>query len=157
VFSNNKATTSDSYGGAVFILHSQIIMKNNVFTGNTAFNGGALLINNCGLEASCNIFKGNAAVGTPSAITPPAGGAVYSDESAINAAYNRFESNVATEGGAFSLRSTLSTSSFKFNTFMSNVADEGGAISSVFSVLVFNSNTFMSNSSKLGGAILASP
>jgi predicted outer membrane repeat protein len=161
-----------NFGAGMVIITTHPTIRNVVFSGNAARNGGALYNESSGPTISNSSFVGNNA--------RTSGGAIYSDISShFNLSNSSFIQNSAAHGGAISTISSnpvISHTSFysntatiaggalsnagaspqiTHNTFVGNSAsDAGGAISNVSSTIAtITNNTFSHNTALIGGAI----
>ena len=128
----------DDNGGGIYVNESSINVANCVFSGNSAYNGGAGFSPDSSF-ANCTFSFNNAS---------SLGGAVYSFDSSFTNC--TFTSNSASQGGAIG----STNSAFSNCTFGSNDATYGGAASSSgssFTDCIFTSN----NASSAGGAVSA--
>ena len=166
----HNSVNVDSFGGALYIHNSYVILTVNKFQHNTADVGGALTVQYGTLNVTENEFQNNSA--------DSAGGAVCVLQSALNFTENTFQNNSAdSDGGAVCvLQSTLNFTENTFqnnsanyggvvyvqygtlnlagNTFQSNTADsDGGAVYVLNSTLNLTENTFQNNSANYGGAV----
>lgn len=127
VFQNNNAT----FGGAIFIINSNMALKNVLFNSNAASSeGGAILAFNAIIDAEATRFTNNQAENYGGAISiepgavfnlkEPSQGCGNSDKC------NLFDGNKAQNGGAISLRSSSADISSTY--FENNRADNGTAI-----------------------------
>ena len=140
----HNSVNADSYGGALYIHNSYVILTVNKFQHNTAEVGGALTVEYSTLSLTENEFQNNSA--------DSGGGAVCVLYSTLNLTENTFQNNSANYGGAvYVLNSTLNLTE---NTFQNNSANYGGAVYAVYGTLNLTENTFQNNSADSdGGAV----
>ena len=137
---------ADGFGGALYILNSDVILASNKFQHNSAKVGGALFMNTSNSNITGNVFEYNSA--------DVRGGALSIVNSTLALTRNTFENNcVYLAGGALSVES--STLYLTRNTFQYNFASiVGGALAINKSTLDFARNTFKYNSAaKFAGAL----
>ena len=141
----HNSVNADSYGGALYIHNSYVILTVSEFQHNTAKVRGALTAESITLNLTENTFQNNPA--------DSAGGAVYVEYSTLTLTENTFQNNSADSvGGAVCvLNSTLNLTE---NTFQNNPADYGGAVYVLYDTLNLTENTFQNNSAYSdGGAV----
>ena len=138
-FTNNKATGTDSRGGAITMSFGTVTNCN--FTNNTATSNGGAIISGTGTVANCN-FVNNSATGEGSW-----GGAIRMYSGTVTNC--NFTGNTAGEGGAVYFFNTGSVSNCNFTD---NSAYRGGAVYFNETGTVSNCN-FTDNSAYRGGAV----
>ena len=166
----HNSVNEDSYGGALYIQNSYVILTVNKFQHNTTEVGGALTVESSTLNLTRNTFRNNSAqyggaiciLNTHNSIitentfqnnSADVGGALYVDESTLNLTENKFLNNSAdSAGGAVCvLQSTLN---FTENTYQNNSADSGGAVYAEYSTLNLTENEFQNNSADSDGGVV---
>ena len=141
-FCNN--VNANSYGGALYIHNSNVILTVNKFQHNTAAVGGAVIAEYGTLNLTENEFQNNSA--------DSAGGAVCVLNSTLNLTENTFQNNSADfNGGAIYVRN--GTLNLTENEFQNNSAASGGAVCFLYSTLNLTENTFQNNPADYGGAV----
>lgn len=172
-FTNNRATSDSSAGGAVQVsLTSRALFVNNTFADNSAkVSGGAIEVQDHAQVYVHNSTFRNNRTNLPGHSKYAAGGAIHVGNSTIRISNSRFENNQAGYvGGAFyavgEWNNTLRTDVIISNsTFINNIASndgsvpldvptEGGAfhVEANATARVYSSR-FITNSAKLGGAM----
>ena len=146
-FTNISATQGGAIriGGVFFMLN----LNGNIFTGNSANDGGAAYITiKTGsdiINLNRNIYNNNTALNN--------GGALYINSTYKNIviSYSNFTANKATiNGGAIFMASTTTVSA---SNFIANVADRGGAIYIGATGVRIRDSNFTYNNATLGSAI----
>ena len=167
-----NSANADSYGGALYIQNSYVILTVNKFQHNTAEVGGALTVESSTLNLTRNTFHNNSAqdggaiciLNTHNSIitentfqnnSADVGGALYVDECTLNLTENTFHYNSAdSAGGAVCvLQSTLNLTE---NAFQNNYANygSGGAVYVQYGTLNLTENEFQNNAADSdGGAV----
>ena len=152
--------TSNSHGGAVFVNYNSIVeIRNSLFRGNKATNGGAVYAVKTNLIIESSSFE---KIKASSKHTRGVGGALYASlNSVVKILGSSFTRNEATyTGGAiFSMAETIviTSSLFKHNTAVSSYYNKtyGGAISAYFntSVKILKCSLKANLAASVGGAI----
>ena len=147
----NFTNISATQGGAIRIdgVFFMLNLNGNIFTGNSANDGGAAYITiKTGsdiINLNRNIYNNNTALNN--------GGALYINSTYKNIviSYSNFTANKATiNGGAIFMASTTTVSA---SNFIANVADRGGAIYIGATGVRIRDSNFTYNNATLGSAI----
>ena len=140
-FTNNKATSDNSWGGAVYFQSAGEVTNCN-FADNNASEGGAVYFQSAGEVTNCNFADNNASEG----------GAVYF-QSAGEVTNCNFTNNKATSGNSLGgAVYFLSAGEVTNCNFADNKASRGGAVYFLDTGEVTNCN-FVRNSASIGGGI----
>jgi predicted outer membrane repeat protein len=139
-----NCTFSDNLGypAGAYIVQSDLHMNGNSFLRNKGEEGAAMFIKNSHVEANCNKFEDNEALGDQD--STGYGGAIYLAESSLDAKLNTFKNNKAAVGGG-AIEGDYSQLYLMSNTFTSNTAGYGGAIYGYESAIVSNADAFTNN------------
>ena len=146
-FVANTSAAAEGVGGAVYLNNQDgtATITESMFTGNTAFKGGAIYCQDGPIYITGGGFTDNRA--------SKDGGAIYSVEDEIGITGTAFVTNSAAEdGGAV----YVSTGTFTVNdaVFTHNTAGKfGGAIYNYDDAMTVTGGTFSTNSAASGGAI----
>jgi len=143
-----------SLGGAVANAGT-LRVANSAFSGNYAYNGGALYNNAGTLSVTNSTFSGNYAYN---------GGAIFNSLGSVTVTNSTFSSNGAsndpgTPGGGGAIRNGAGVLSVTNSSFSGNSAYTGGAIETSMAynaTLTVTNSTFSGNSAQTGGAISTS-
>jgi parallel beta-helix repeat protein/predicted outer membrane repeat protein len=108
------------FGGAIYN-QGTLTVKDNVFTGNSAILGGAIMNGYAAtLNVENNTFTGNSAI---------AGGAIFNSNGIMTVTSNNFINNTTTAGGAGgAIYNYYTTAVIHFNRFVGNTASFGNVI-----------------------------
>ncbi|MBR0225748.1 MAG: fibronectin type III domain-containing protein, partial [Thermoguttaceae bacterium] len=140
-------------GGAVRSFHTELVVSNSEFFGNSAGRGGAIAAGPGPLTVSNSSFHDNTA-----SFDENSGGAIYAEGCSANISNSNFHNNSGigewTYGGAISaLGTTLTISN---SDFRNNSSGWGGAIDAENSSLVIANSSFTQNTASNGSAISSS-
>jgi len=142
-FNFNEAYLSGSGGGVFYVGDSsRTFLYRNTFFNNKAAHGGALYQDSSSLEAKCNTFYLNTAIGG-------FGGAIYLKDSHSKLSNNTFTSNTAQRGGAVSAFNNP-LDSVK-NNFTNNTASMGGAYIIAYGAAYIYGDVFIMNKATPNG------
>jgi predicted outer membrane repeat protein len=119
-------------------------MNGNSFLRNKGTSAAAMYIENSHVEANCNKFEQNEALGVTLGDIGY-GAAIYLSESSLEAKSNTFTKNTAPGGYSGAIDGDYSQLYLTSNTFTSNAAEYGGAIYGLESAIVSNADTFTNN------------
>lgn len=125
-------SSSEAYGGAVYIDNADGSFESSELINNTAENGGAVYIKNCDFSTEDLIFSGNNAVN---------GGALYIQNDRMNVVEigdSEYTGNSAVNGGAIFINASNEIGIF-YVTFINNTAEIGGAVYAKGDLIVVSS------------------
>lgn len=148
-FEGNRSVGGSGLGGAIAAINGELTIRHSRFSGNEAFDGGAIYIGpGVVARVEYSTFINNHA---------GYGGAIETWSGDIQVLHSQFDSNTATAGDGGAIWSLGDNSELVVNwsQFFGNTASTtGGAISCYQNVLaVINSGFFANNSGSHGGAI----
>lgn len=145
-FRYNKAATSGSNGGAIYLRVANIIIRNSKFLNNLAeSHGGAIYCNSSNAIIENNIFYKNQVISD-------FGGAIFVNTSDFPLIRNNhFTNNSSKYGGGLAIKS-FTNASIVSNLFTNNTALLGGALYIYSDCMPWlNNNTISNNHGSQGG------
>jgi len=150
VFENNKVLSFDNgHGGAIEWYASEGLVINSSFTGNKAFEGGAIYVGfgSDDIDIINSNFTDNQAYHY--------GGAISIEASSITINQSNFNDNLALSGGALYVGGEGTTNIVRLSSFTGNNATDGngGAINWVASSGQIYDTNFTKNYGSYGGGI----
>ena len=134
-FQNDQAQCSMR---AVYLNHSNVTIENCNFIGNTAYNGGAMLItDNSNITLNGNLFIGNSA--------KDRGGAIYASQSELFSKNNKFSNNFAVEAGSIYFEQCKCTA-LSANFINNSASHTGGVVVTKLTRVTYHNITVTGNS-----------
>ena len=134
-FQNDQAKCSMR---AVYLNHSNVTIEKCNFIGNTAYNGGAMLItDNSNITLNGNLFIGNSA--------KQRGGAIYASQSELFNKNNKFSNNFAVEAGSIYFEQCKCTA-LSANFINNSASHTGGAVVTKLTRVTYHNITVTGNS-----------